>query len=49
MDVDAEVTEEVMRNIPDSHVEQIYRQEYWNRVAGDKLPRVSTGPCSTGL
>ena len=38
MDVDAEVTEEVMRNIPQNHVEQIYRQEYWNRVAGDKLP-----------
>jgi lysozyme family protein len=38
MDVDAEITEEVMRNIPDAHVEYIYRQEYWNRVAGDKLP-----------
>ena len=38
MDVDAEVTEHVMQNIPDSHVEQIYRQEYWNRMNCDKLP-----------
>lgn len=38
MDVDTEITEEVMRNIPENHVEQIYREEYWNRVAGDKLP-----------
>ena len=37
MDGDTEITEEVMRNIPDNHVEQIYREEYWNRVAGDKL------------
>ena len=27
-----------MRNIPDAHVEQIYRQEYWNKVSGDELP-----------
>ena len=38
MDVDAEITEDVMRNIPDAHVETIYRQEYWNRVRGDDLP-----------
>lgn len=38
MDVDTEITEEMMRNIPDNHVEQIYREEYWNRVAGDNLP-----------
>ena len=25
-------------NIPDNHVAAIYREEYWNRVAGDKLP-----------
>jgi len=38
--VDSEpvVTEETMRNIPDNHVAAIYREEYWNRVAGDKLP-----------
>ena len=38
--VDSEpvITEEIMRNIPDNHVAQIYREEYWNRVAGDKLP-----------
>ena len=38
MDVDAELGEEAMRNIPDAHVEQIYRQEYWNKVNGDQLP-----------
>ena len=38
MDVDAELGEEAMRNIPDVHVEQIYRQEYWNKVNGDQLP-----------
>jgi lysozyme family protein len=38
MDVDTEITEELMRNIPDNHVEAIYREEYWNRIAGDKLP-----------
>ena len=38
MDVDAELGEETMRNIPDAHVEQIYRQEYWNKVGGDELP-----------
>lgn len=37
MDVDAEMTEELMRNIPDSHVAQIYRQEYWNRLSCNKL------------
>ena len=38
MDVDAELNEDTMRNIPDAHVEQIYRQEYWNRVNGNDLP-----------
>ena len=38
MDIDAEVNEQTMRNIPDIHVQQIYRQEYWNRVNGDELP-----------
>lgn len=37
LDVDAPITEDVMRNIPDSHVEQIYREEYWNRVHADSL------------
>ena len=36
--MDAELGEETMRNIPDAHVEQIYRQEYWNKVGGDELP-----------
>ena len=35
MDIDAEVNEQTMRNIPDIHVQQIYRQEYWNKVNGD--------------
>ena len=39
MDVTSEMTEDRMRNIPDSHVEKIYRQEYWNKVSGDELPR----------
>ena len=38
LDVDAPITEDVMRNIPDAHVEQIYRAETWNRVDGDQLP-----------
>ena len=38
MDIDAELNEDTMRNIPDAHVEQIYRQEYWNRVNGNDLP-----------
>lgn len=38
MDVDATLSENTMRNIPDAHVEAIYRQEYWNKISGDKLP-----------
>jgi len=38
IDEDAVVTEETLRNITDAHVEQIYRQEYWNKVGGDELP-----------
>ena len=38
VDSEPTVTEETMRNIPDNHVQAIYREEYWNRVAGDKLP-----------
>lgn len=38
MDVDATLSENTMRNIPDVHVEAIYRQEYWNKINGDKLP-----------
>ena len=38
MDADANITEDIMRNIPDNHVAAIYREEYWNRVNGDDLP-----------
>lgn len=38
VDNEAEVTEEVMRNIPDNHVKQIYREEYWLKISGDNLP-----------
>lgn len=37
VDADAIVDEQTMRNIPDGHVEQIYREEYWNRLSCDKL------------
>lgn len=32
------ITEDVMRNIPDNHVQMIYRREYWDRINGDGLP-----------
>ena len=35
---DATVDEEAMRNIPDIHVEQIYREGYWDKISGDNLP-----------
>jgi len=38
MGADANITEDIMRNIPDAHVAAIYREEYWNRVNGDDLP-----------
>lgn len=38
VDNEAEVTEETMRNIPDNHVKQIYREEYWLKISGDNLP-----------
>ena len=38
IDEDAVVTEETLRNIPDNHVSQIYRQEYWIKISGDNLP-----------
>ena len=38
MDHDGEITEDLMREIPDNHVEAIYRQEYWNKISGDDLP-----------
>jgi len=31
-------TKDELRNIPDEHVETIYRRHYWDRVAGDGLP-----------
>lgn len=33
-----ESTEEDMRNIPDRHVEEIYKTNYWDKIKGDDLP-----------
>ena len=30
-------TDEELKNIPDHHVAEIYRKQYWDRVNGDKL------------
>ena len=35
---DEDVAETLIKHIPPSHVAQIYQEEYWNRVSGDKLP-----------
>jgi len=34
----ADVAEALIKNIPTSHVESIYREEYWNRLNCDDLP-----------
>lgn len=31
-------TKEELRNIPDTHVQAIYRDRYWNKIKGDNLP-----------
>lgn len=36
--LDQEVTEEMIRNIPDEHVADIYKRKYWDKVCGDELP-----------
>lgn len=32
------VSEEMIRNIPDDHVEKIYREKFWDRIKADHLP-----------
>lgn len=43
------VTEQVMRNLKPNDVAPIFKQKYWDKVAGDSLPPVLTMPCSTRL
>lgn len=33
-----EATKDELRNIPDEHLEALYRRDYWNAVRGDDLP-----------
>lgn len=33
-----EATVEELKNIPDEHVETIYKKEYWDKISGDDLP-----------
>ena len=33
--LDRECTDEELREIPDEHVKDIYRERYWNKVCGD--------------
>jgi len=32
------VSEDMIRNIPDDHVEKIYREKYWDKIYADELP-----------
>ena len=36
--LDRECTDEELKDIPDEHIKDIYRERYWNKVCGDDLP-----------